>query len=153
MEETFLSFSIILAFCIIIFQFFYFKKRFEETENELKKLRAVVNKISFDFTLERMLNASSSEIMRKRITELGEKIFDYLKKKYNLEKVTTYMEMKKRIEQMNNIPEDEKENILEFLENMIYIEYSSKPLSPKRREKIKEIIITMLRKMGSHQAT
>ena len=152
MVEAFLGAGLLLAFCILAFQFYYFKKKFEEAENQIKKLRAVLNKISFDFTLERILNASSSEAMRKKLIELGEKIFEYLKRKYNLEGVTTYMEMKKRIEQMNNISEEEKGDILEFLENMTYIEYSSKALSPKRREKIKEIIITMLRKMGSHQA-
>ncbi len=153
MIELALAGVLVLALGIAGFQFYYFKKRFEETENEIKKLRAVLNKISFDLTLDKILDASSSEAMRKKLIDLGEKIFEYLKRKYNLEGVTTYMEMKKRIEELENVPEDEKEDAIEFLENMIYIEYSSKPIPPRRKEKIKKILITMLRKMGSPQAT
>lgn len=151
MIEVVFGIVLVLALGIASFQFYYFKKKFEETENEIKKLRAVLNKISFDLTLDKILDSSSSEAMRKKLIDLGEKIFEYLKRKYNLEGVTTYMEMKKRIEEMNNIPEDEKEDAIEFLENMIYIEYSSKPLPPKRKEKIKRVLITMLRKMGAPQ--
>ncbi len=149
MIELALVVVLVLALGIAGFQFYYFKKRFEETENEIKKLRAVLNKISFDLTLDKILDASSSETMRKKLIDLGDRIFEFLKRKYNIKGVTTYMEMKKRIEELDSIPEDEKEDVIEFLENMIYIEYSSKPIPPRRKEKIKKNIITMLRKMGT----
>ncbi len=150
MLEAVFTLLILIALGMACFEFYYFKKRQEELANEIKRLRAVINKISFDITIEKILETTEG-LGRKKLTELGERIFEFLKKRYSLENVTTYMEMKKRIEEMDSIPEEEKEDVLEFLENMIYLEYSSKPLTGRRKEKMKELLMKMLRTMGESQ--
>ncbi len=136
---------------IVLFQFFIIRKNFEKIEKEIKKLRAIVNKLSFDLLIDRLFE-STGEVARKKISELGERIFELLKKKYNMNDVTTYMEMKKRIEKME-MDEEEKAEIMEFLNAMIYLEYSAKTLSTKRKEKLRKILVRMLRKVaGSQQA-
>ncbi len=136
---------------IVLFQFFIIRKNFEKIENEIKKLRAIVNKLSFDLLVDRLFE-STGEVARKKISELGERIFEFLKKKYNMNDVTTYMEMKKRFEKME-MDEEEKAEIMEFLNAMIYLEYSARTLSTRRKDKIRKILVRMLRKVaGSQQA-
>ncbi len=127
--------------------FYYLKKMIEENQKELKHLKAVVNKISVDFMIERMLDTPNKEQFKKNALNMGEKIFEFLKKKYSIE-ATTFMEMKKKLEETDSIPPEEKEEIMEFLENMIYLEYSPKGVTPRRREKMKEILMKMVRKIG-----
>ncbi len=136
---------------VVIFQFFIMRKNFEKIENEIKKLRAIVNKLSFDLLIDRLFE-STGEVARKKISELGERIFELLKKKYNMNDVTTYMEMKKRIEKIE-MDEEEKAEIMEFLNAMIYLEYSARTLSSKKKERLRKILVRMLRKVaGSQQA-
>ncbi len=136
-----------MTIAAIGFQFYYFKKKMEENAKELKHLKAVVNKISVDFMIERMLDTPNKDQFKKNALNMGEKIFEFLKRKYSIE-ATTFMEMKKILEESDSVPEEEKEEILEFLENMIYLEYSPKGISPRRREKMKEILMKMVRKIG-----
>ncbi len=143
--------GILALSCAVAFEFYYFRKSMENYEREVKHLRAIINKISIDFMIEHMLESGDGEKFRKNIIRLGEKIFNHLKKKYNLPEVSTYMEMKKRILENDTIPQDEKVDIVEFLDDMIYLEYSSRGLTMKKREKMKRTLIKMLRRMGAPQ--
>lgn len=91
------------------------------------------------------------ELFESNIMELAEKLTDLLKSKHQLENVTTYSDMVDFLREMNVEDNDMQEEIINFYEKVIKIEYSGKDLSQDEKERLKNTAVDLIKKTGQSQ--
>jgi len=144
MELISLALSII-SLSGVGFSFYFFKREIEKLRKELSKQRAIFNK----FVVEDIMfaeDAKSKNLFRENVVNLARKIFVFLKRRYGL-KSTNYAEL---VEELKNIEikPSLKEELIDFFNSIILLEYSKESLNELQKRKLKRKAIEMIRKMG-----
>lgn len=120
-----------------------------EVMDDVKELRTDVNGLEIE---NRAFNDSTAEdeedMFEKNVRDLAEKLFALLKTKHGVDDVTTYREMTDIIEEMDADDDQLKEELLNFYEAAIRLEYSDDELSEEEKERMKQTAIDLIKKTG-----
>lgn len=117
--------------------------------SEVEKLQKDVNGLEIE---NRAFDDSGAEddedMFEENVRDLAEKLFALLKTKHGVEGVTTYREMTDVIEDMDADDSQLKDELLNFYEAAIRLEYSDDELSEQEKERMKQTAVDLIKKTG-----
>lgn len=139
------------AFAIIISAaFFYFLyMRVSGVEEEVDELEEDVKGLEIETrAFEDSGIEDEEDLFEENIRDLAERLFALLKTKHDVEEVTTYREMTDVLEDMDADDSELKEELLNFYESAIRLEYSDEDLSESERERMKQTAVDLIKRTG-----
>lgn len=132
--------------------YYKFNENYEKLQGQVDNLAEDVNSLEIETRAFRESPGeqedSEENLFQKNVRELAEKLFKLLKSKHQMQEVTTYSEMTDRIEEMDATDDILKEELLEFYESAIRLEYSDEELSEQEKEKMKETAVNLIKRTG-----
>ncbi len=132
----------IISFSIILFLLY---RKLTDIERKMRRFEKAIKEISVEVIASKI--SQSDEDFQSIISSLSERLLEMIKEKYGLEGVMTLEEMKKRV-LSKDIPEEEKMDLAQFLDYLMYMEYSPKGMDRELREKMKNVVSRILRRLG-----
>ena len=123
-------------------------KKLRLTQKELEATKAKLNKV----IIENILFAEQTDersLFKENVLNLARKLFLALKRKLNL-KATNYSELVSEIEKLN-LKKEVKDQLVDFFNSIILLEYSKESLSREKKRMLKEQAIALLKRMGQVQ--
>ncbi len=144
----------ILSLAGVLLEFYYMKQHKNYYDKQVANIKSMIHRMYFELTVQKMTESESLKSVED-MARIGKKLFGLLKKRYKLEGVSTFAEMKEKVKEMD-IPDDEKRIVTGFLDDMIYVEYAPKnerypSISKERKEMIRDNIIKLFKMVGQSQ--
>lgn len=135
---------------IISAAFFYFLyMRVSGVEEEVDELEEDVKGLEIETrAFEDSGIEDEEDLFEENIRDLAERLFALLKTKHDVEEVTTYREMTDVLEDMDADDSELKEELLNFYESAIRLEYSDEDLSESERERMKQTAVDLIKRTG-----
>ncbi len=125
--------------------FYYFRKEIKKINEEILRQKTVFNK----FILEDVMFAEdvgSKKLFKENVINLARKIFIFLKRRYGL-KSTNYAELIEELKKLE-IKQEFKNQLIEFFDSIILLEYSKNALSESEKKELKKKAVNLIKKMG-----
>ena len=125
--------------------FYYFRKEIKKMNEEILRQKTVFNK----FILEDVMFAEdvgSKKLFKENVINLARKIFIFLKRRYGL-KSTNYAELIEELKKLE-IKQEFKNQLIEFFDSIILLEYSKNALSESEKKELKKKAVNLIKKMG-----
>lgn len=127
---------------------YYFQNRnYREMNERVDGLNHKLNQIE---VLENRVfsEAAESEEFEKSISELSERLFHLIKRKYDLESVTTYKEMSEALEDLETNDDKTKEHLQELFDYLMKLEYADRDLSNQEKAVVRQLAYSLIRTAG-----
>jgi hypothetical protein len=136
----------------ISYVYYRFNKQFSELSDEMSDMQRDVESLqieseAFGQDLDQE-SLDKDELFEENVRNLAEKLFALLKTKHGMEDVTTYREMEDVIEDMDTDDEKLKEELMNFYESAIRLEYSDEELDEQERERMKQTAVDLIKRTG-----
>lgn len=116
-----------------------------DLERDIKSLQIESEAFGEEEITEEM---DKDELFEKNVRKLAERLFALLKTKHGVDDVTTYKEMQDVLQDMDSEDQELKEELMDFYETAIRLEYSNEELSEAEREKMKQTAVDLIKKTG-----
>lgn len=144
----FLSVSAIVVSAVL---FYFLYKRVSGVEEEVDELEDDVKGLEIETrAFEDSGIEDEEDLFEENIRDLAERLFVLLKTKHDVEEVTTYREMTDVLKDMEADDSELKEELLDFYESAIRLEYSDEDLSDSERERMKQTAVDLIKRTGQN---
>lgn len=143
--------AIVVAAASAAFSYYVYnrmQKNFNQTYEELDELHDKVGQLSVSDEVINQNKWDEQELLEKNIKNLANKLSDLLSTNYGIEEATTYSEIVDEIQDMEVSDQDMKEEVIEFYNKVIKIEYSGDELDKSEKEQLKKTAVDLIRKTG-----
>lgn len=139
----------LLAIVLAAIVFYIMKRNISRVEEEVDELEQDVKSLEIE---NRAFDPKGTEdeedLFEKNVRDLAERLFALLKTKHGVEDVTTYREMADQLEEMDAEDAELKDELLDFYESAIRLEYSDEELSEDEKERMKQTAVDLIKRTG-----
>lgn len=143
-------FASALAIAAIATVYYLLNKKVSAIEETVDKLHQDLEELQIENQAfeDPVVEQDEDDLFEKNIKDLAERLFELLKARNDVEDVTTYREMTDVIKDMDADDPELKDELVDFYESAIRLEYSDDQLSEPEKEKMKRTAIDLIKRTG-----